>query len=77
MAQVLVERKVEVVEERVTIVEEEEIVERIEYVDKMVPREVIKEVRIEVPVPGKTVVKRIEEPFDVVREVVVQTVRFT
>ena len=47
----------------------------IQYVDVPVAQTVIKEVIEEVSIPGRTIIKRIEEPFDVVKEVVVQKVR--
>jgi hypothetical protein len=50
-------------------------VERVEYIDRPVPVERVVEVEVEVPVPGKHIVKRVEEPYDVTREVVVQRVQ--
>ena len=63
----------EVVREREVIREIPYDVERIEWIDVPTPNPVTREVVVEVPIKG-TVVKRIEEPFDVVREVIVQKV---
>lgn len=83
----IVEREVETVVPREVIkeiVEEVDVVEWIEvptprevieYIDVPIPRHVTKEVIVEVHIPGRTVINRIEEPFEVVREVVVQKVR--